>query len=414
MNNRSLYIGSKDRNKLDKLWEQVHLNGITSEPIADPYFRMLMEDWQRCSEMGIDSNMQKGVLLPGDIFEQIKKDKEFLLYKAIPIVERVRHVISGLPGILIITDDTGTILYISGDPLVRSKAADESNLVEGSRWSESVTGTNGIGTALTKATSVHVYASEHFCRGWHQWTCAASPILNPFTGEPIGVIDFTTLAIDYRDEAVGLAYSVASHISTEIRLQMELERLNLIQSYERYSSRYPSDRILVVDRMGQVVRSSTEINPADCQSPLVGETAEAPASETIKIYMSGTETEIGTLLVDGQESILGSLEDANQELLRISRTIAQCATKTPKDKCPSFASIDRKDRSVNYTLQAVAHEIRNPLTAVGGYARRLAESLDPHSHSGKYAKMILDEALRLERVLSEMPEQSFDQASCSS
>ncbi len=403
MTYRNLYIGSKDRNKLDKLWEQVHSNGLPPGPIADPYRRMLLKDWKRCTRMGIDSNMQKGVVLPEEYYEEIKKDKEFLLYKAMPIVEKARHVLSGVPGILILTDDKGTILYITGDPLVRSKAAEESNLIEGSIWSESVTGTNGIGTALAKATSVHVYASEHFCRGWHQWTCAASPILSPFTGEPIGVIDFTTLAIDYREEAVGLTHSLASHITTEIGLQMELERMNLIQIHEWYSSRYPSDSIVVLDRMGHVVRSSTEVSPADCRAYLAGDTAAASPKETRPIYLPGTETEIGTLLVDRQEDIIWVLENANQELVRISHTLSQCPEGESQDKLPSFASIDRKDRRVNYTLQAVAHEIRNPLTAVGGFARRLADSLDPQSHSGKYARAILDETLRLEKVLSEMP-----------
>jgi nitrogen-specific signal transduction histidine kinase len=64
---------------------------------------------------------------------------------------------------------------------------------------------------------------------------------------------------------------------------------------------------------------------------------------------------------------------------------------------------------VTDTLQAVAHEIRNPLTAVGGFARRLAISLDPGSQPGKYAKVILEEALRLEEVLSRMPVDSTQQ-----
>jgi signal transduction histidine kinase len=47
------------------------------------------------------------------------------------------------------------------------------------------------------------------------------------------------------------------------------------------------------------------------------------------------------------------------------------------------------------TLQAVAHETRNPLTAVGSFAGRLAVSLDPFSQSDKYAKVIMQETLKL-------------------
>ncbi len=64
---------------------------------------------------------------------------------------------------------------------------------------------------------------------------------------------------------------------------------------------------------------------------------------------------------------------------------------------------------VTDTLQAVADEIRNPLMAVGGFARRLAISLDPLSQPGKYAKVILEEALRLEETLAKMPAESTQQ-----
>jgi HD-like signal output (HDOD) protein len=116
------------------------------------------------------------------------------------------------------------------------------------------------------------------------------------------------------------------------------------------------------------------------------------------------------LNIDGQKDIIGILENANHALVRISRTISQYPAAENRN-LPSFASLDAKDRRVKDTLQAVAHEIRNPLTAVGGFARRLAATLDPASESGKYAKVILDEALRLEKVLSQIPEETFHPAS---
>jgi nitrogen-specific signal transduction histidine kinase len=57
---------------------------------------------------------------------------------------------------------------------------------------------------------------------------------------------------------------------------------------------------------------------------------------------------------------------------------------------------------VEHTLQAVAHEIRNPLLAVGGFARRLAAAVDPATEGGEYVRIILKEASRLEKVLVEM------------
>lgn len=52
----------------------------------------------------------------------------------------------------------------------------------------------------------------------------------------------------------------------------------------------------------------------------------------------------------------------------------------------------------------VAHEIRNPLTSVGGFARRIARSLPEGDPNAEYAELIIREIRRLEGILSEQLE----------
>jgi len=106
--------------------------------------------------------------------------------------------------------------------------------------------------------------------------------------------------------------------------------------------------------------------------------------------------------VQKEKDLLALLESANKELSRLSQTVSGCQTMDEGAGPPSMESIDQKDQIVTQTLQAVAHEIRNPLMAVGGFARKLAESLDPTSKGGKYVQVVLEEARRLEAVLSDM------------
>ena len=49
----------------------------------------------------------------------------------------------------------------------------------------------------------------------------------------------------------------------------------------------------------------------------------------------------------------------------------------------------------------VAHEIRNPLIAVGGFARQLHEALEPGDERREYTSIILEEVTRLEQILRE-------------
>jgi PAS domain S-box-containing protein len=49
----------------------------------------------------------------------------------------------------------------------------------------------------------------------------------------------------------------------------------------------------------------------------------------------------------------------------------------------------------------VAHEIRNPLLAVGGFARQLHEQMDPQDPRREFTGIILEEVTRLEQILRE-------------
>jgi transcriptional regulator of acetoin/glycerol metabolism len=286
----------KDRRKIYKLRDRFERGPISDERL-DPYERMLVRDWARCRTLGVNLGMREGIILPGDEYKSAVANSRFIIEKSEPILSKVSNLLTGVPGILILTDNKGIILHIIGDPSVRLRAAEDSGLVEGACWRESLAGTNGIGTAIARKEAVHVFANEHFCEGWHQWSCAATPILDPFTDEILGVIDFTTFDRDYREDAVGLTYSLSGHIKAELRLQLELERMQLIHSFSDYSSRYPSDGIIVLDRMGRVVRSSQGIDPGQWNLfPRNKEDKEQP-KKLQQIYLPGTEREIGSLLV---------------------------------------------------------------------------------------------------------------------
>lgn len=264
---RNPYIGYKKDDRITKsLWERFNAGLLDMDSLRDPHQQLLVREWQRCSALGVDVAMNRGLRLSNREYARRRNAGSLLLTKSQPILREVGNYLQDVPGIMILTESTGTILHVEGDPGIQALAADRSGIIEGSVWQEEVAGSNGIGSALRLRQPVHVFSSEHFCAGWHLWTCAAAPILEPNDDTLLGIIDFTTISCDYRDQAVGLAVSLANSIQAQIALHRELEKRSLLAYFSECASRYPNDALIALDLRGKPVAS----HPADRCSDLVG------------------------------------------------------------------------------------------------------------------------------------------------
>jgi signal transduction histidine kinase len=59
----------------------------------------------------------------------------------------------------------------------------------------------------------------------------------------------------------------------------------------------------------------------------------------------------------------------------------------------------------------IAHEVKNPLTSIGGFARRLDRTLPEASEGKKYSQTIIKEVSRLEKILSDLLNYTRDESS---
>lgn len=68
----------------------------------------------------------------------------------------------------------------------------------------------------------------------------------------------------------------------------------------------------------------------------------------------------------------------------------------------SMRLYEEKLESLDRVARAVAHEVRNPVTAIGGLANRLLKLEPPGSRAAEYLQRILEAAARLERVVTQV------------
>ncbi len=103
--------------------------------------------------------------------------------------------------------------------------------------------------------------------------------------------------------------------------------------------------------------------------------------------------------------LLAVMEKANAALSRLSSRMEPAVRRVVEGRLDAASSPGDerlREEAIMNTLEAVAHEIRNPLMSVGGFARRLASQIESSERARSYAQVIISEAARLDQVLAEM------------
>lgn len=346
----SPYVGfHKDLRGVHSLWERFNAGLVDVEECRTPYHQLLVGEWQRCTALGVDVAMTKGRRLSDQEFRHRRDAEQLLLETSVPIVQDVGHFLVDVPGIMILTERTGTVLHISGNQKVRERAASHSGIVVGSEWTETAAGTNGMGTALAKGQPVHVFATEHFCEHWHSWSCAAAPIFDTDGQTLLGIIDFTTVETDFRDQALGLTVSVANSIQARMALHRELERRRLLSAFSETARHYPHDDMLALDHVGRPVMHS----PSERCRQVAERWGSSPRDEvvtvqaTIEVKAPGTGACIGSI-------VLLSKPAGYSKVFRHEERPALAATVESISRFGEFASLDPQTRRMLDDLKRIA------------------------------------------------------------
>lgn len=171
---------------------------------------LVARSWGRALELGLDPDgMNTRHPLQMDEVERRRRDSPLR-----HVIDDLKQVVSSVADashfLMVVTDADGIVLWREGASSVR-RQADTLGFSEGALWTESMVGTNAIGTALAEAAPVQLFSAEHFEQNQHPWYCTASPIHDPRTGELLGIVDVS-------GPAMTLHPAISALVETGVRL----------------------------------------------------------------------------------------------------------------------------------------------------------------------------------------------------
>src|SRR4051812_4565039 len=224
---------------------------------------MIVESWRRVLAAGLE---------PIDVLPSIEADpsetRERWLEHPLGLlrhvlVEPLQMLAEESNSVVQVTDPSGLTLYLGGPEWLKAQAA-EMNLVEGARCSETVNGTNGVGTALATDHPVQVFAFEHFSQHHREWVCSGAPIHDLVSGRLLGVVDLSSPWKIAHPRSLELVTSAAR---TTEQCLLEGRRDQNARLKRRYGDLMRKASDLLVNREGYLLIGDDSAHPKPLDIP---------------------------------------------------------------------------------------------------------------------------------------------------
>jgi sigma-54 dependent transcriptional regulator, acetoin dehydrogenase operon transcriptional activator AcoR len=234
--------------EIRKGWEGFIENGTVSKALRG----VVVASWQRSQSHGIPVGRNEAPLATQAELTQRRSVHADLLEAALPVLNQARLFLVEANSMIILTDSSGLVLETAGDP----RTVDFGQVIhleQGGHWKEADIGTNAIGTAIAESRPVQIHGLEHFCSEVKRWTCAATPIWHPTSGELLGVVDISGPVRIFNPQSLALAVALGRQIEGALAQSIECDRERLLRYFMMKRSRWANVDVLAIDQHGKIV-----------------------------------------------------------------------------------------------------------------------------------------------------------------
>lgn len=256
-NAEHLFSRPENDRRVMSAWERFQLDQAPDlEADAGALRRLIDDSWRRCQRASVDPGRSHAPTpISEGLLYQLRDQCAELVGVSTPVMAQARAFLAETGTVMVLTDSQGTVLSVEGDPRTLS-AAENVHLLAGANWSENLSGTNAIGTALAIGQPVQIHSAEHYCEGIKRWSCSATVIRDSLDGTPLGSIDVSGLAGSYSRHTLALVVSTAARIESRLaQAEMDL-RYSLLDACVHLMNNQNSDGVILFDRRGRAIKAN--------------------------------------------------------------------------------------------------------------------------------------------------------------
>ncbi|MBM9467439.1 sigma-54-dependent Fis family transcriptional regulator [Nakamurella leprariae] len=318
---------------------------------------------------------------------------------------RVSDSLDGTGLGLLLADADGRILQRWTHDRAAAAHLDRVGTQRGAVLTESVVGTNGVGTVAATGRSVQIIGAEHFADFYREAVCTGAPVRHPVTGRLVAVVTMSTVVSERTDLLRPLTRSIVAQLEQHVLDVEQPSARWMLAEFLRTSRQHhgpvvgfgPDGLTVQSQRAGRLTAADIGLLRRVCadttrSADVVLEFAAGPAAVTLTPLHGG-----GTLAAVSERprtsrvavSPRPPLAGRNPTLLAVATTVARhrdareplvvcgergsgktslalgCPYRAPNQH--SEAVVDAADRHVRGSrawLQALAERLRAPSSVV--------------------------------------------------
>ncbi|MGY4309366.1 transcriptional regulator of acetoin/glycerol metabolism [Bradyrhizobium sp. USDA 4369] len=215
----------------------------------------IYDSWMRCITLGLDAlRPPSPEFVDAAVLRQEQQRCSLVRGLALAEMHTLHQQIAGSNFMIAFATAEGLLLDSISDSSF-SDASDAACIHAGSIWTESICGTNGLGTAAYLKRPIVVHGREHFFARYNNLTCVAAPIFAP-DGEVAGILDASSDCMSRQAHTQALVAMAATQI--ENGLFREQHRGNILIAFHNRGEYLHtlSAGLLAVDNDGRILAAN--------------------------------------------------------------------------------------------------------------------------------------------------------------